>query len=122
METCYHYLFFESESIPKAQPKFKCCPPIREAENRNKLWEALQEGIIDLVVSDHSPCTPDLKGRLLIRLIYSQLKTVEIIWLPGEEFLLFSLAYQSSLLNANEETLNYRFSTILRKLNNSESC
>lgn len=64
VETCYHYLYFESETIPKAQPKFKCCPPIREAENRNKLWEALQEGLIDLVVSDHSPCTPDLKGRV----------------------------------------------------------
>jgi allantoinase len=58
-----------------AQPRFKCCPPIREKENREKLWEALKDGTIDLVVthyialpitiqvSDHSPCTADLKAK-----------------------------------------------------------
>ena len=61
VETCYHYLYFESETIPEGKPQYKCCPPIREAENREKLWEALKEGIIDIVVTDHSPCTPDLK-------------------------------------------------------------
>lgn len=61
VETCYHYLFFESESIPRGQPRYKCCPPIREKANREKLWEALADGTIDMVVSDHSPCTADLK-------------------------------------------------------------
>lgn len=47
--------------IPKGQPQFKCCPPIRGAENRDKLWEALLDGTIDMVVSDHSPCVAELK-------------------------------------------------------------
>ncbi|KAG8691221.1 hypothetical protein FRC11_005828 [Ceratobasidium sp. 423] len=51
---------FETE-IPKGQPQFKCCPPIRGAENRDKLWEALLDGTIDMVVSDHSPCVAELK-------------------------------------------------------------
>jgi allantoinase len=63
VETCYHYLFFDAESIPNAQPKFKCCPPIREKNNQQLLWEALADGTIDFVVSDHSPCTKDLKAK-----------------------------------------------------------
>lgn len=63
VETCYHYLFFDAESIPNAKPEYKCCPPIREKDNREKLWDALKNGIIDMVVSDHSPCTEDLKKK-----------------------------------------------------------
>jgi len=63
VETCYHYLFFNAETIPSAQPQFKCCPPIRENDNREKLWDALKRGTIDFVVSDHSPCTEDLKKK-----------------------------------------------------------
>lgn len=61
VETCPHYLTFAAEEIPEGATYFKCCPPVRERENREKLWEALAEGVIDMVVSDHSPCTPDLK-------------------------------------------------------------
>ena len=61
VETCPHYLTFAAEDIPDGLTEFKCCPPVRERENRELLWEALREGVIDLVVSDHSPCTPDLK-------------------------------------------------------------
>lgn len=60
-ETCPHYLFFTAEEIPDGATQFKCCPPIREARNRELLWKGLADGIIDCVVSDHSPCTPDLK-------------------------------------------------------------
>jgi len=60
-ETCPHYLTFSSEEIPDGATQFKCCPPIREAANRELLWQGLREGVIDLVVSDHSPSTPDLK-------------------------------------------------------------
>ncbi len=63
VETCYHYLYFQSEEMPSGQPRFKCCPPIREHANREQLWEALADGTIDLVVSDHSPCTENLKSR-----------------------------------------------------------
>ena len=62
-ETCPHYLHFAAEDIPDSATEFKCCPPIRERENREKLWEALKDGTIDLVISDHSPCPPDMKLR-----------------------------------------------------------
>jgi allantoinase len=61
-ETCPHYLFFAAEEVPPGHTEFKCCPPIRYAVNREALWRALGDGAIDGVVSDHSPCTPELKG------------------------------------------------------------
>jgi len=61
-ETCPHYLAFAAEEIPDGRTDFKCAPPIREAENRERLWEALRSGVLDVVVSDHSPCTPERKG------------------------------------------------------------
>jgi allantoinase len=61
VETCPHYLTFSAEEVPDGDTSFKCCPPIREAAHREALWAALAAGDIDLVVSDHSPCTPELK-------------------------------------------------------------
>jgi allantoinase len=60
-ETCPHYLVFTAEEVQDGQTQFKCCPPVREAENRELLWAGLRAGDIDMVVSDHSPCTPKLK-------------------------------------------------------------
>lgn len=60
-ETCPHYLIFASEDIPDGATEFKCCPPIRERENRELLWNALGSGTIDFIVSDHSPCPPEMK-------------------------------------------------------------
>ena len=60
-ETCPHYLTLFAEAIPDGKTLFKCCPPIREDENRQRLWQGLDEGTIAFVVSDHSPCTPQLK-------------------------------------------------------------
>jgi allantoinase len=61
VETCPHYLSFTAEEIPDGATQFKCCPPIREGANRELLWQGLADGTIDLVVTDHSPCTVDLK-------------------------------------------------------------
>jgi allantoinase len=61
VETCPHYLVFAAEEIPDAATEFKCCPPIRGSANRDRLWKGLADGDIDFVVSDHSPCTADLK-------------------------------------------------------------
>ena len=61
VETCFHYLVLSSNTIPNCEPKYKCCPPVREEDNRNQLWDALLDGTIDCVVSDHSPCVPELK-------------------------------------------------------------
>ena len=60
-ETTPHYLHFDAESVPHAHTEYKCAPPIREASNRERLWQGLADGLIELVVSDHSPCTPQLK-------------------------------------------------------------
>ena len=61
VETCPHYLCFSADEIPDGATEFKCCPPIRDDENRDALWQGLVEGIIDIVVSDHSPSTKELK-------------------------------------------------------------
>ena len=61
VETAPHYLTFAAEEIPDGGTAFKCLPPIREAANREALWEGLHSGLIDMIVSDHSPSTPALK-------------------------------------------------------------
>jgi allantoinase len=60
-ETCPHYLSFAAEEIPDGATPYKCCPPIREGVNRDRLWDGLRDGLLDLVVSDHSPSTVELK-------------------------------------------------------------
>ena len=61
-ETCPHYLTFAAEAVPDGGTEFACCPPVRDGANRELLWSALHDGTLDLVVSDHSPCAPQLKG------------------------------------------------------------
>jgi allantoinase len=63
VETCTQYLHFAGEEIPDGATEFKCAPPIRAAENRERLWKALEKGAIDFVVTDHSPCPPAMKRR-----------------------------------------------------------
>jgi len=61
VETCFHYLCLTSHAVPSGRPEFKCCPPIRDQRNQDQLWAALESGLIDCVVSDHSPCIAELK-------------------------------------------------------------
>ncbi|MER5552503.1 allantoinase AllB [Streptomyces sp. NPDC002793] len=61
VESCPHFLTLTAEEVPDGATEFKCCPPIREAANQDALWAGLADGTIDCVVSDHSPCTTDLK-------------------------------------------------------------
>lgn len=60
-ETCPHYLTFDGEAIGDGDTLYKCAPPIRESGHRDRLWEGLREGVLDMVVSDHSPCPPSMK-------------------------------------------------------------
>lgn len=62
VETCPHYLTLAAETIPDGGTLYKCCPPVREQENQEKLWQGIEDGTIDFIVSDHSPCTPQLKA------------------------------------------------------------
>ena len=61
-ETCPHYLYFAAEQVPDGATEFKSCPPIRDSVNREALWRGLEAGVIDCVVSDQSPCPPELKS------------------------------------------------------------
>ncbi len=61
VETCPHYLYFAAEEIADGNTLLKCAPPIRDGANRDALWGALREGLIDMIVTDHSPCPPDMK-------------------------------------------------------------
>ncbi len=63
VETCAHYLWFDADEIADGATEYKCAPPIRNAANREALWGALDEGLIDMVTTDHSPCPPGMKQR-----------------------------------------------------------
>lgn len=86
VETCPHYLWFEAESIESHETLLKCAPPIRSGANRRKLWSGLRAGLIDFVVSDHSPCLPLLKEPLSQRFsdawggINSLGLTLPVVW------------------------------------------
>ncbi|EEQ30564.1 Allantoinase [Microsporum canis] len=64
-ETCFHYLSLAAEDIHDGDTRYKCCPPIRGKANQDQLWDELlrhsSDGVIKTIVSDHSPCTPNLK-------------------------------------------------------------
>jgi allantoinase len=67
VETCPHYLHFAAEEIADGATLLKCAPPIRGKENQRQLWEGLRDGIIDMIVTDHSPCPPEMKREELGR-------------------------------------------------------
>ena len=60
-ETCPHYLTLMADDVPAGATEFKCCPPIRDAANRDALWDGLASGVLGAIVSDHSPAPPELK-------------------------------------------------------------
>ena len=61
VETCPHYLHFAAEDIPNSQTLLKCAPPIRSKNNQQQLWTGLRDRIIDMIVTDHSPCPLEMK-------------------------------------------------------------
>jgi allantoinase len=63
-QTCPHYLALTAEEVPDGATEFKCAPPIRAASNRERIWEGLRDGTIDIIVSDHSPCPAEMKYRV----------------------------------------------------------
>ncbi|MFN2399990.1 MAG: allantoinase AllB [Gemmatimonadaceae bacterium] len=64
VETCPHYLHFEAEDVPDGATEFKCSPPIRPSgyHGTTSLWDGLEDGLISMIVSDHSPCPPEMKA------------------------------------------------------------
>jgi allantoinase len=63
VETCPHYLLFTADDVDRVGPALKCAPPIRDASSRERLWQHVIDGEIDLVASDHSPCPAEAKAR-----------------------------------------------------------
>jgi allantoinase len=61
VETCPHYLHLDAEKVADGATQNKCAPPIRSRANREQLWQGLRDGVIDFVVTDHSPCPPTMK-------------------------------------------------------------
>ncbi len=90
VETCPHYLAFCAEEIPDGATQYKCAPPIRDAANRDRLWQGLADGVIDFIASDHSPCPPELKRLDTGRFdeawggISSLQLTLPIVWTEAE--------------------------------------
>ena len=60
-ETCPHYLLYSEDELATLGGIGKCAPPFRSRDSVNRLWNALLEGWIEMVVSDHSPSTLLLK-------------------------------------------------------------
>lgn len=88
VETCPHYLYFNNEDIPQDDARFKCTPPIRSKENNDELWEALEDGTIDMIASDHSPCTHDLKAKIFSDAwggIASLQVSLPVVWTKAKE-------------------------------------
>lgn len=92
VETCPHYLYFNAEDIPNKDTRFKCAPPIREKENNERLWEAVLDGSIDFIGSDHSPAPPSIKalnsGNLLDAWggISAIQYSLPALWTKGQKF------------------------------------
>jgi allantoinase len=89
VETCPHYLTFDAEHVADGATELKCCPPIREAANREALWAALGSGYVDLVVSDHSPCTAALKSSPDFGVAWGGISSVQlglpVVWTGARE-------------------------------------
>lgn len=63
VESCPHYFLLATEELDAIGPRAKCSPPIRDRANQARMWDYLAAGKIDILGSDHSPCTFDLKDK-----------------------------------------------------------
>jgi allantoinase len=125
VETCPHYLHFAAEEIADGTTLLKCAPPIRNKENQQELWGGLRNGIIDMIVTDHSPCPPAMKcvdsGRfdlawggiaslsLALSIIYSECRqrsfNLEDIarWMSSAPATLAGISQQAGVLHAGRD-------------------
>ena len=91
VETCPHYLYFDSGKIKEGETRFKCAPPIRDQVNRDALRAAVQSGVIETIGSDHSPCPLEMKAidsgdfQKAWGGIASLQLTQSVMWTIGEE-------------------------------------
>jgi dihydroorotase len=62
-ETCPHYLFLSSDDYARFGGVIRINPPVREARNQAPLWQALVDGVVDIIATDHAPHSPEEKTR-----------------------------------------------------------
>ena len=62
-ETCPHYIMLSSEDYARFAGTIRVNPPVRGKRNQEPLWEALADGTIDLIATDHAPHSPEEKTR-----------------------------------------------------------
>ena len=88
-ETCPHYLTFAAEDIPDGATQFAACPPIRNKDNRDLLWQGLADGTLDMIVSDHSPCAPSMKAGGDFGSVFGGISSLEVgpraVWTHADE-------------------------------------
>jgi allantoinase len=88
-ETCPHYLTFAAEDIPDGATQFAACPPIRAENNRDLLWQGLADGTLDMIVSDHSPCAPEMKAAGDFGRVFGGISSLEVgpraVWTHAAE-------------------------------------
>jgi allantoinase len=78
-ETCLQYLLLSMEALRTLGGRAKCNPPLRAKEYVDGLWEQLQDGLIDIVTSDHSPYPLSLKETPDIFEAYAGMPGVETL-------------------------------------------
>jgi allantoinase len=88
-ETCPHYLIFTADDIPDGATQFAACPPIRDLDNRELLWQGLANGALDMIVSDHSPCAPSMKADGDFGSVFGGISSLEVgprvVWTHAAE-------------------------------------
>jgi allantoinase len=88
-ETCPHYLIFTADDIPDGATQFAACPPIRDRDNRELLWQGLADGALDMIVSDHSPCAPSMKADGDFGSVFGGISSLEVgprvVWTHAAE-------------------------------------
>jgi len=62
-EVCVHHLNFTADDYEKYGNQIKCNPAIKEASNREALWEALLDNRLDIIATDHAPHTWEEKSK-----------------------------------------------------------
>lgn len=65
-ETGPHYLMLSTDDYARCKGVIRVNPPVREADCHEPLWNALKDGTIDMIATDHAPHTPEEKTRSVI--------------------------------------------------------
>ena len=61
-ETAPHYLMLTEEALLKRDADYRMNPPLRTERDRLAMIEALRDGTIDAIATDHAPHTPQEKA------------------------------------------------------------